>query len=191
MSFLPDNYEKPVSQSNFMRLEQGENRFRILSSAIVGWIDWKREGEKNTPVRTKDRQPNLNTDRQSRHFWAFVVWDYRDHKVKILEITQTTIQDAIYSLHANQDWGDPKNYDLIVKKTGEKMETVYNVIPVPPKKADQRIFDEYSKTKIDLNKLYSGENPFLDEATTDRGTQDLSKSYPSSEDDIQTSSIPF
>jgi hypothetical protein len=40
-SFLPDNYERPAaSGGNYAKLEDGQNRFRFLSPAVVGWLYW-------------------------------------------------------------------------------------------------------------------------------------------------------
>ena len=161
MGFLPEGYQKPASNSRYLKFEQGENKFRILSDAIIGYIDWKREGDKKVPVRTKEQMPQMS-DNKPKHFWSFVVWDYTSSSIKILEITQTTIQSAIYDLHADDNWGDPKGYDLNVVKKGEKMETKYNVIPTPPKDLAESIKTEYAKTRVDLNKLYSNEDPFIE-----------------------------
>ena len=57
MSFLPDNYSEPV-ESNYMSFEEGDNTFRVLDKATVGWEYWKEtiiEGKKvNRPVRVKE-----------------------------------------------------------------------------------------------------------------------------------------
>jgi len=113
MSFLPDGYEKPASNSSYYKFASGDNRFRILSSAIVGWLDW----DNKKPVRTKERPETLfDQTKPAKHFWAFVIYDYREKAVKILEITQSTIQEAIYNLHSEEGWGNPAGYGLNVKK---------------------------------------------------------------------------
>jgi len=163
MSFLPDNYEKPAGKGNYYKLQTGDNRFRILSPAITGWIDW----DNKQPVRTKDR-PEISIDptKPAKHFWAFVIWDYKEKAIKIMEITQSTIQDAIFSLHSESEWGNPQSYDLNIKKTGEKMETKYNVVPTPPKPLSAEIKELYSMVKINLNELYSGGDPFNSEKSS-------------------------
>ena len=100
MSFLPDNYEKPKTGGNYFKFKNGDNRFRILSNAVIGYIYWNNE---NKPVRTKERpelhqmiNPKLNPKtgqvEQPRHFWSFVIFDYSDTTIKIMEITQKNIQ---------------------------------------------------------------------------------------------------
>jgi len=193
MSFLPKNYEKPASGSNYMKLKQGNNKFRILSDAIVGWIDWDKSGDKPMPVRTKEKQSQLGEDK-IKHFWSFVVFDYEEKEIKILELTQSTIQEAIYSLHNDENWGDPKEYDINIVKTGEKMETKYNVIPTPPKPLNEEIEKMYKDVKIDLNKLFTNDDPF---ATNDDKTPQATQSptiddIPQpEEEEIDIKDIPF
>jgi len=168
-SFLPDSYEKPAGTGKYYKLQQGDNRFRIVSSAIVGWEDWSEENDNGkivrTPIRTKEKPAQLiDPKKPAKHFWAFVIWDYADSSLKIMEVTQSTIQDAIFNLHSDANWGDPKNYDLNIKKTGEKMETKYSVMPAPPRPLAPEATKAIAETKIDLNKLYENGDPFEGES---------------------------
>lgn len=157
--FLPEGYKEP-SQSNYMKFEKGENCFRVLDSAIVGWVWWEDKqdgGRKPIRVRMNERVPS-GTD--CKLFWAFPVWNYRDEKVQILEITQSSIRKTIESYVRNQKWGDPKEYDLVVTKTGEGLETEYAVIAEPKEKLPEDILKAFKETPIDLEALYSGDDPF-------------------------------
>ena len=163
MSFLPPNYEAPKQNSRYLKLEQGDNLIRILGDAIIGWLDWWEDGQGNRkPVRTAyDQKPEpFNPEKPVKHFWAFPVWDYKEHIVKIYEITQATIQNAILDLHNDADWGSPTQYDIGIKKTGEKMETKYSVIAKPPKPLHSDIAKIWADTKIDLNALFEGKDPW-------------------------------
>ena len=164
MTFLPDGYKKPPSQSNYFKFLEGANKFRVLSSAVVGFEYWTTEPK---PIRSKEmftKTPNAKTDKNGNvrinHFWAFIVWDYRDSKVKIMEVTQTGIQDALIALNMDDSWGDPKAYDINISRKGENLETKYSVIPSPPSPVDIEIARAYNETKIDLEKLFTGEDPF-------------------------------
>ena len=159
-NFLPSNYKPPVGEGKYYKFEQGSNKFRILSDSIQGWEDWKEEDGQRKPIRTKEKQAPISSDQKPKHFWAFVVWDYSDEKIKIMELTQITIQSAILALYKSEDWGDPKNYDITITKTGEKMETKYNVIATPPKEVKKEIAEKYKNTKINLDKLFDGGDPF-------------------------------
>jgi len=156
-NFLPENYEAPASNSKYLKLQQGENKIRVLSSAIVGWEDW----DNKTPVRTKTQPETLfDPNRPAKHFWAFVVLDYSDNGIKILEVTQKSIRDGILSLINDEDWGSPKDYDIKIKKTGQDLETRYTVSPVPHSELPQEIIMEYASTNINLEELFLGGDPF-------------------------------
>jgi flagellar capping protein FliD len=52
-----------------------------------------------------------------KEFRAFVVWNYTDEKVQIMEITQNSIKNQIYKLANDEDFGDPKTYDLKINRS--------------------------------------------------------------------------
>jgi hypothetical protein len=169
MTFLPDNYQKPVSNSKYLKLAEGDNRIRILSSAIVGWLDW----DNKQPIRTKERpEKSIDPAKPAKHFWAFMIWDYAEKTIKILEVTQATIQNAIYDLHSDTNWGDPKGYDLNIKRTGKDMNTEYSVIPTPPRELHPEIKKLYEAQNCDLNALYEGLDPFT-KSDTENASGDL------------------
>lgn len=191
-SWLDPNYEKPASNSRYFKLQQGDNKIRILTKPITGWLDWqtKPDGSK-TPVRTKEKQPAINPAKPPKHFWSFAVWDYQEKNIKVMEITQATIQDAIYSLHTSEDWGSPTEYDITIKKTGEKMETKYFVSPTPPKPLLPEISEALSKEKINLEALFDNGDPFAsDEAKKFKQVADEinNEECPT---DIRPEDIPF
>lgn len=170
--FLPTSYEVPKAGGNYLKLQQGDNVIRILSTPIIGWEDW----DDNKPVRfpyTAQKPAPIDPTRPVKHFWAFVVWDYQDKRLKILEITQSTIQEVIKNLNDDTDWGSPLNYDINIKKTGEKMETKYSVIAKPPKQLDTEIIEAYAKTHIDLNQLFSGGDPFAEKHDDEVNINDI------------------
>jgi hypothetical protein len=162
-AFLPEGYEVPVS-SNYMKLQQGENRFRVLDSAIIGQEFWIETKDGRKPVRKhKDEaiSPNeLGADATIKHFWAFPVYNVNAKKVQILELTQKSIMNAVNNLVKSEDWGNPKEYDIIVTKEGEGMQTEYHVVPTPKKKLDAGIVQLYKDMNIDINQLFDGDDPF-------------------------------
>ncbi len=156
--FLPQDYTVPSGNSSYMKLEKGENKFRILSKPILGWLDW----QDKTPLRFKmDEKPAKPIDPQKkiRHFWAMIVWNYRSEQVQILEVTQASIHDALRSLVNDSDWGAPYSYDVKVIKTGDGMETEYQVNPVPHKPITVDIEEAFKAKPIQLDLLYVGEDP--------------------------------
>lgn len=159
MSFLPEDYQEPKTANFYMKLQDGENRFRILSKPILGWEDW----EDRKPVRFRlDAKPLTSIDPKKpiRHFWAFIVYNYKEEQTQIMEITQSTIRRQIEALCSDKDWGPPYHYDIKIIRTGESMETEYTVNPVPHKPLDQKIFESFENRKCNLEALFSGEDPF-------------------------------
>lgn len=161
-NFLPKDYEAPVTEGNYYKLKKGENRFRILSPAIVGYEYWTLDKK---PVRSKtpweDRPANAKVNENGtfqKFFWAFVVWNYDAKKPQIMEITQKTIQDAIEAYWLNKKWGDPVGYDIVVTRTGDGLETVYTTIAEPHSEAPKADI-----SKINLEALFAGADPFSGE----------------------------
>ena len=127
-----------VSSGSYLKLRQGKTKIRILDNPIAGWVYWTNQ---NRPVRVQSQPTELPADIRRdengkadrvKHFWAMVVWNYASESLCILEVTQSSIQQTILAL-ANSDWGSPLEYDIEITKTGEKLETKYTVLNLPPK----------------------------------------------------------
>jgi len=158
--FLPKEYEVPASKGNYMKFQEGANRFRILSSPIIGyeWFEEKEDGTKK-PVRVAMgvTLPKLDG---IKHFWAMPIWDYEEEKVKILEITQKGLMTSIKALASDEDWGSPVNYDLVVTREGKSMDTKYSLNPKPAKELSGEIIIAFKEAHVDLDALFRGEDPF-------------------------------
>lgn len=162
--FLPDGYSVPSSGGNYMKLKPGENRFRFLSSPIVGW-EWWEEGEsgrKPIRVRKQDKVPVEFAD-EVRHFWAMVVWNYDEEKIQVLELTQKKIMNSITGISRDSDWGSPvgiNGYDFVITREGEGMETRYEVRAKPKREIEAGIVQLYKDMNIKLEALYDSGDPF-------------------------------
>lgn len=157
--FLPPEYAVPSGSDHYMKFEQGENRFRILSKPIIGWEDW----DNKKPIRFKMTQkPDASIDPQKpvKHFWAMVVYNVLANKLQILEITQSGIQKSIKALAADPDWGNPNGYDIKVTRKGSGLETEYALNPVPHKPLSEEIGQLYDASNINLEALFDGGDPF-------------------------------
>ncbi len=173
--FLEKGYEVPASASNYLKLIDGENNFRILSSAIVGYVYWTNDKK---PVRGREqfakRPENIRLNKDGtwsqKHFWAFAVWDYNDNAVKILEITQSTIQKAIKALIDNAKWGAVFGYDITITRSGEGLETQYSIMPNPHSELQAEIVEEYKNKPVNLEALFENGDPF--EASEQPKTQE-------------------
>lgn len=167
MTFLPTGYELPKSTtSSYTKLDQGDNKFRILGQAITGYEYFTTENKPlRSPVEFKET-PNIGknqdgTIKKVAHFWAFPIWNYNTSKVEIFEVTQKTIQASLAGYSADEDWGDVTGYDITINKKGEKLTTEYNVRPSPKKALSDEILTVVKDSpKPNLEALFSNGNPF-------------------------------
>lgn len=165
MSFLPSDYEAPKSNSSYMKLEDGENKFRILSSPIIGWEDWENKKPIRFRLNNKPEKP-VDSEKPIRHFWAFIVWNYAAQKVQVLEITQATIRKRIEALSKDKDWGSPYGYDIKVFKSGQQVHTEYEINPCPHKPVDAKIKEAFLEIPIELEEMFRGGDPFSSTSRT-------------------------
>lgn len=165
-AFLPDNYEAPEGNNNYLKLQKGENKFRILSRPIVGWLDWKEKKPYRFQMNAKPEKPLEKGP--IKHFWAFLVWDYVNPGVKILEITQQTVQTAIANLSKDEEWGAPFEYDIKVTRKGEDLQTVYAVTPSPKKPLGEDVKQAALEKPCNLESLFTGSDPWV---VTDKSTE--------------------
>ncbi len=157
--FLPQDYEAPQGASAYMKLQNGDNKFRILSKPIIGWLDWKDKKPFRFTIKNKPDKPL--TDKPIKHFWAFVVFDYSDQQVKILEITQATIQKSIADLSKDEEWGAPFEYDIKVNRKGEDLKTEYSVTPSPKKPISDLIKQAATEKPCYLEALFANADPWV------------------------------
>jgi len=199
MSFLPEGYQEPV-ESNYMSFEEGENTFRVLGKATVGWEYWKEveiEGKTvNRPVRVKEHENipladvvtnkfgNLNLS----YFWAFPVYNFDALKIQILTIKQKTVRRPMNKTINNPKWGDPKDYNFVVSRDkDESGKTNYTVGVEPKEKLDESIIEKFNGMKIDMKIWMDCGDPFTQEAK-DELPREVQDDVDSSE---VADSIPF
>ena len=159
MSFLPSNYVAPKSAGNYFRIQDGENKIRILSAPVLGWEDW----EGNKPIRFRfESKPAKAIDPKKpvKHFWAMIIWNYQDEKIQIAHLTQASIRSSIEALSKDKDWGLPYFYDIKIIKSGEGKETEYTINPLPHKELGRKVKEEFDKMPVNLEALFDGADPF-------------------------------
>ena len=159
--FFPTEDYKIPTVSNYMKFQEGENTFRVLSSAIIGYEYFNQD---NKPVKSRepfDEMPaDIKKDGRINHFWAFVVWNYEAKRIQILELTQKGIMKVMQSYIKNPKWGNPREYDFIVSRTGSGLDTEYTTAVNPKSELSQEVEDKYNKMTINLDALFTGKDPF-------------------------------
>ena len=141
--FFGKDYKEP--EGNFMKLQDGENTFRVLSKAVTGHEYWNKDGK---PIRAKEPWTTTPADIQTKvdakgnekttavkHFWVFAVWNHKAGKVQVLEITQKSIRTAMKAYITNEKWGDPKTYDFTITRSGSGLDTEYVTMANPHSEA--------------------------------------------------------
>ncbi len=175
MSNSLDGIDIPAGGSGdlFMKkLEQGENRLRILTTPIQGYVWWP-ENE-NKPVRVKEAG-EIKTGEDAKYFWFLTI--AINDEVKFLEIKQKTILNQIKALSDNKEWGEVLEYDITITRSGQDLETQYTVVP-NPKKA---VADDIAKKWADMKARYNADNLFAHGTPLEAGdekTQDEKEDLP-------------
>jgi hypothetical protein len=162
VAFLPEGYQAPKSSNFYMKLQDGENKIRILTQPIFGWEDWI----ENKPVRYRmEDKPKKSFDPKKplRHFWSFVVWNYNEEQIQILHLTQATIRNNIEALCHDADWGAPFFYDIKIIKKGEGTNTEYLVNPLPHKPLHPSIVECFNERPCNLHAIFENADPFSPE----------------------------
>lgn len=160
-SFLPDNYTVPKSDGKFAKIETGDNKFMVCDSVTLGWIYWNID-KKPIRLRENPKTPpaDIRADKDGKaervkHFWAFPVYNMDTKQVQILEITQKSLMGYLQDLAKDKDWGDPvMNYQITIKKSGQNLDTEYQVLPVPFRGEIADIKFAYQESGIDMSKFF-------------------------------------
>ena len=167
MNYLPEN-DKELVKSNYMKLSNETNTFRILSKIIAGYEWWEdvtledgAQGRKPSRVKDDGAVP-VEFAEEVKFFWAFVVWNFDLKKIQILEVKPKSIRDRMRTYINNPKWGDPTEYNFVVTKTGVGKETRYETIAEPKEKFDKEIIEKYKSMNVNLEELFTGGDPFAD-----------------------------
>jgi hypothetical protein len=179
-----------------MKFKEGVNRFRILSPAITGYEYWN---VLNKPVRQEkpfDLIPNdikFNDDGSVsaiKHFWAFVVWNYEEKMVQILEITQATIQRGLKIKIDNRE-GKATENDFIITKSGKGLLTEYDIDVAEASPVSPEIMKAYEAKNISLEALFTGADPFTASDNKQAATGQTSGNNQVSDDGLDKEETPF
>lgn len=138
-SFVPEGYEVKTSGGDFFKLAAGDNKFRILTDAVVGKEGWKdnkpfRRGGADAHIDADEVDMDVKTKKPKiNDFMAFYVYNHNDNKIQIASFTQNGIKKSIVEYASDEDWGHPTGYDITISKSGDGLLTKYGVKPSVPK----------------------------------------------------------
>lgn len=165
--FYPKDYEFKETPSDYMKFgEEGDHQFRILAPVIIGFeFWWDESGERKVKrVKTfKEAVNDLKADK-IKEFHAFIVWDYKTSMVRLLNISQKTLQKEIHGFVTDSDWGDPTKYDLVVTRKGMGFnDTEYSIRPKPAKPLSEEAEKAFKSIKVDIDQYFEGGHPIVRE----------------------------
>lgn len=105
------NDNKPTGGNGlFLKLESGQTvRLRFLGLPVV--FDSEYQGKTSTK-------------------YAWLVYNHDESKTQIYQ-AGSTIYNGLNDLIQDSDWGDPKDYDVKVTRTGTGKETKYAIVASP------------------------------------------------------------
>lgn len=167
-SFLPQGYEQPKSGGGFTTLVEGANKLRVVSDALLMWLEWRDGKPKRHPYTSPDNKPAKGTGQKDSvaHAWGLGVYNYKTKQIEVFELDKQGAITQLLALVQNPSWGHPKKYDIIITKSGSGMDTKYNLAPEPPSDPSNEVIEAFTETPFDLNQLLiENGNPFLNAST--------------------------
>jgi len=147
--------EYKIGGKGFWTPEPGENKLRVLSGYEAYGNHWVVADNRSYVCLGKDngcvyceneKDKDCKTSRRSVKFLMWVL-DRADGEVKIAQVGYSIIKQ-LGTLATSEDWAfdDIPPYDVVIKKTGEKLKTEYNVTPTKAEKPltvdEQKVVDE-------------------------------------------------
>ena len=152
-----ENEQKPTIE--YTKFRTGDNRLRILAEPEKGYQAFvKGDDGKGHPVRRRSEGELIRavgtTDTQIKELWVMPVYNYATEKVEVLNVTQRGIQSDLQNLSEDEDWGSFLNYDVVVTRTGEGMETRYGTMPKPVKPVSEEIKAKWEQAGIELGRTF-------------------------------------
>lgn len=116
--------------SIYLKLQDGQNRIRPVSSPIPVWTEFDRANKKATKWLDEQTAKNHPDAKQRFAMWCL---DRADGKIKMAEFG-ISIMKQIQTLALDPDYtvdGDIFPYDVKINREGSGLETEYTVTPSP------------------------------------------------------------
>lgn len=142
--------------AKFMKLQPGDNRVRVVGKPVMVDIHWEKglDGSTKKVVCPGAGCPVCKAGHTPQSRYQVLVIDKADNEVKVLE-GGPRVFGAIRDYAMDPDYGDPRNYDLKIKKEGTGRETKYTVMASPkqvPLTAQETEMVNGATSLLDLNK---------------------------------------
>lgn len=172
MSFINIDY-KPASATagRYTKFKQGSTRLRLFGDIDTGscmwiWEAWKPKDGKDMPCRfpLSEKPTDLTQFRDGKIKECLVglAWNHDANIIQICSIPQNSIKLDLRNLLQDEDWGDLKDYDVVIRREGEQLGTTYKVIPKSKAPLEDSVIEVIRRElpKIRLDALFTNEDPF-------------------------------
>lgn len=153
------------TQSDFLRLERGKTRVRVMGNPLQFYIHWVEVDGKKSKVNSPTSDPSLVTRLNDAGFprkarWMIKVLDRSSSQFKLLEIS-SQIYNGIKALHQDEDWGKLTAYDITIDRGAPGQQPLYRVTPTPKTKLEQEFKSQYQSfnDRVDLSKIVQPSEP--------------------------------
>jgi hypothetical protein len=156
---MPEKVKNKLTANDgggFFDFEKGDNTFRFVCNPVWGYrytYDFREEDKEEEYPFYEFGAKGVDEDKMKIVMKA-VVWDVENKDLKFIEISQNTIINAIQAYSDNDKYGDPKGYNIVVRKTGEGRDTRYSVIAEPPEDQSEDLKEALNKVEINPDSFF-------------------------------------
>lgn len=154
-----NDMEIPKAASQFLQLEEGVVKVRILSDFIEGYSDFDESTKKSATYRVGECPEKAKNPKWFAYFWACSIWNYELEKIQTRQIKSKVAMAKMKALSQDEDRGEITSYDLKVSKTGEGKETKYDVIPANKGPLTPEMTQAYLDANPKLDRMFEGKYP--------------------------------
>jgi len=123
------------SGSDYMKLEQGSNVVRIVTQPYqfsVCWVKDPQDVSRKVRSALVPSCPLVKRGEKLQKRWYVGVIERRSGTPKVLEVS-SQIMAGLKDLANDSDWGNPKGYDVDIKRGNPGSQPLYRVIAKPKK----------------------------------------------------------
>jgi len=149
--------------SSYMKLEQGNNVVRIITQPYVFTVCWIKDPQ-GVPRKVRSALvpgcPLVKRGEKLQKRWYVGVINRKTAKAEILEISSQIIS-ALKDLASDPDWGNPKGYDVDVRRGTPNSQPLYRVIakPAKPLTDDEKALAAQFVKETDFTKMTKPPTP--------------------------------
>ena len=138
-SLFEAGYKPPVGGDVFLKMAKAGTPIKFVpcGTTATGFSYWTNDKKCIRSPKRPTETPNIRVDDKGKvdsikHYWAMPVFDCESKSVRILEITQSGIQQAITAIDDGSDYDLSSMQQAIkVSAIGSGFDTKYTVLVVP------------------------------------------------------------